>query len=28
VMIEGPDQPTIEALAGELAGAIQEEIGG
>jgi phosphoglucosamine mutase len=28
VMIEGPDQPSIEAMAGELAGAIQEEIGG
>ncbi|HKH47101.1 MAG TPA: phosphoglucosamine mutase [Thermoanaerobaculia bacterium] len=27
VMIEGPDQPTIEAMAGELAGAIQDEIG-
>jgi phosphoglucosamine mutase len=27
VMIEGPDQPSIEAMAGELAGAIQEEIG-
>lgn len=27
VMIEGPDQPTIEAMAGELAGAIREEIG-
>lgn len=27
VMIEGPDQPTIEAMAGELAGAIQAEIG-
>jgi len=27
VMIEGPDQPTIEAMAGELAGAIQKEIG-
>jgi phosphoglucosamine mutase len=28
VMIEGPDQPAIEAMAGELAGAIQDEIGG
>ena len=27
VMIEGPDQPSIEAMAGELAGAIREEIG-
>jgi phosphoglucosamine mutase len=27
VMIEGPDQPTIDALAGELAGVIAEEIG-
>jgi len=27
VMIEGPDQPSIEAMAGELAGAIQEAIG-
>jgi phosphoglucosamine mutase len=27
VMIEGPDQPSIEAMAGELAGAIQDEIG-
>lgn len=27
VMIEGPDQPAIEAMAGELAGAIQDEIG-
>jgi phosphoglucosamine mutase len=27
VMIEGPDQPSIEAMAGELAGVIQEEIG-
>lgn len=27
VMIEGPDQPSIEAMAGELAGAIQAEIG-
>ena len=27
VMIEGPDQPTIEAMAGELAGAIRDEIG-
>jgi phosphoglucosamine mutase len=27
VMIEGPDQPTIEALAGELAGVIAAEIG-
>jgi len=27
VMIEGPDQPSIEALAGELAGAIRDEIG-
>jgi phosphoglucosamine mutase len=28
VMIEGPDQPTIETLAGELAGVISAEIGG
>jgi phosphoglucosamine mutase len=27
VMIEGPDQPTVDALAGELAGVIAEEIG-
>lgn len=27
VMIEGPDQPAIEAMAGELAGLIAEEIG-
>jgi len=27
VMIEGPDQPTIDALAGELAGVIREELG-
>jgi len=27
VMIEGPDQPAIDALAGELAGVIAEEIG-
>jgi phosphoglucosamine mutase len=27
VMIEGPDQPTIDAMAGEIAGAISEEIG-
>jgi phosphoglucosamine mutase len=27
VMIEGPDQPSIEAMAGELARAIQDEIG-
>ena len=27
VMIDGPDQPSIEAMAGELAGAIREEIG-
>ena len=27
VMIEGPDQPSIEAMAAELAGAIREEIG-
>ena len=27
VMIEGPDQPTIETLAGELAGVISAEIG-
>ena len=27
VMIEGPDQPSIEEMAGELAGAIQQEIG-
>lgn len=27
VMIEGPDQPSIEAMAGELAGAIDDEIG-
>ena len=27
VMIEGPDQPTIDELAGELAGVIAEEIG-
>jgi phosphoglucosamine mutase len=27
VMIEGPDQPTVEALAGRLAGAIREELG-
>ena len=27
VMIEGPDQPTIDALAGELAGIIAAELG-
>jgi phosphoglucosamine mutase len=27
VMIEGPDQPTVEAMAEELIGVIQEEIG-
>ena len=27
VMIEGPDQPTIEAMAAELIGVIQEELG-
>ena len=27
VMIEGPDQPTIEAMAAELIGVIQGELG-